>query len=339
MLMKTALRASVRIPPPNLRDPQTINPLLREKSTEIRVVKGYSVMDILRDAGTPEFSEGRYEGNPARDYHEAQDAQTKYLLDLIGCREGSRILEIGCGNGFTLEGIRDRGAVGVGHTISPEQVKFCRAKGLDVHLFDYRMIGDIWNGKFDSVILRGPLEHFVQVLDVIEGRSSALYQELFEILHRLLDPQSESAQVINTTIHFRNAPNLKDLLKNPFLFRWGSEKYHWTLINKGFGGWYPAEGELEEAAKPYFNLQRQDDITEDYHLTSEEWLKQWYKSVRTKPKIWGRLLKSGILRPALTFYLTFGVLGAQSWNWQFRPLRGGEPPTVHYLQLLKRQAA
>src|SRR4051794_8443252 len=96
---------------------------------------------VFVQAGVADYTEGFYDGDPTVPYEVAQQRQFCYLLDQLECRAGSRILEIGCGNGSLLKEVRRRGAHGVGVTISPQQVERCRSQGLDVRLLNYRDIG------------------------------------------------------------------------------------------------------------------------------------------------------------------------------------------------------
>jgi cyclopropane fatty-acyl-phospholipid synthase-like methyltransferase len=289
---------------------------------------------VFRRAGVRDYTEGYYQGDATLPYEEAQHNQICYLLDAAECRAGSRILDIGCGNGRLLEEVRQRGAAGVGVTISPHQVEFCRQRGLDVRLLNYRDIGEEWNGRFDAVVANGSIEHFVQPADAAAGRGDAIYADFFALCHRLLDPRSESRRLINTTIHYgRFQPDPRDALKNPWAFPWFSDSYHYAWLIRGFGGYYPSPGQFERCARPCFKLLRQRDATFDYHLTSEEWLRRGKRSLWSA-RSWARLFPFALRHPLHTFDMLFLLLVAQSWNWQFR---GERPPMTHLWQTWERQ--
>lgn len=284
---------------------------------------------VFQRAGVLDYTEGFYDGDPTVPYEEAQHRQICYLLDAVGCREESRILDIGCGNGTVLDEVRRRGADGVGVTISPEQVRCCTGRGLDVRLLNYRDAGEDLSGQFDAVVANGPIEHFVQPADAGEGRADAIYHEFFAICHRVIDPQSESRKLINTTIHFhRFQPDPQEVMRNPWSFRWFSDKFHYALLMRGFGGYYPSLGQFERCAQPHFKLVGERDATYDYHLTSEEWLRHGMRSLLS-PKQWGRLFPFLLRHPRHATRMLFLLLGAQSWNWQFRT---DEPPMKHLWQ-------
>jgi len=284
---------------------------------------------VFRRAGVLDYTEGFYDGDAALPYEQAQHRQLGYLLDAIGCRPGSRILDVGCGNGSLLDEVRRRGAAGTGVTIAPPQVQCCRARCLDVHLLNYRDIGEAWNGRFDAVVANGPLEHFVQPRDAAEGRADAIYNEFFGICHRVIDPYSRSRRLINTTIHFGNVyVEPQAALRSPWSFPWFSDRFHYALLVQGFGGYYPTQGQLERCADPYFDLVGERDATHDYHLTSEAWLRHGMRSLGSLKQL-GRLLPFAVRHPRHAARMLFLLLVAQSWNWQFRTEK---PPMQHLWQ-------
>lgn len=284
---------------------------------------------IFQRAGVLDYTEGLYEGDSTLPYEEAQRRQICYLLDAVGCSDGSRILDVGCGNGTVLDEVRRRGAAGVGVTISPEQVRCCTRRGLDVRLLNYRNLDEDFSGRFDAVVANGPMEHFVQPVDARAGRADAIYSEFFAICHRVIDPQSESKKLINTTIHFdRFQADPQEVMRSPWSFRWFSDEFHYAWLVRGFGGYYPSIGQLERCARPHFTLVDERDATYDYHLTSEEWLRHGFRSLMS-PRQWGRLLPFLFRHPCHATRMLFLLLVAQSWNWQFRTEK---PPMKHLWQ-------
>jgi cyclopropane-fatty-acyl-phospholipid synthase len=277
---------------------------------------------VFQRAGVLDYTEGLYRGDPSLSYEQAQHDQVCFLLDQVACGRGSRILDIGCGNGTLLDEVRRRGASGVGMTISPQQAQCCKERGLDVHLLNYRNMGDDWHGRFDA-------EHFVQPADAAKGRADQIYREFFAICRRVIDPRSGSRRLINTTIHFDHFhAEPFDAMKSPWSFRWFSDRFHYALLMRGFGGFYPSPGQLERCAGPCFKLAMERNATFDYYLTSEEWLRHGKRSL-LKPRQWARLLPFAVRRPRHTARMLFLLLVAQSWNWQFRTER---PPMKHLWQ-------
>jgi cyclopropane fatty-acyl-phospholipid synthase-like methyltransferase len=294
---------------------------------EPAVVDCYSFFDkVFPTLGMMDYTEGMYGGDLSTPYDVAQQNQIEYVLDEVACGAGSRIIDVGCGNGELLEAARRRGAQAVGITISPEQMKLCTARGLDARLLNYRNLDHAWYGRFDAVIANGPIEHFVQARDAVEGMDDAIYRRMFQRFYRLIDPASPVRKFINTTIYFVRPPDPRDMLHGPLRFRWGSDRFHWAMLNRSFGGWYPRAGQLEACASGAFALRKTVDGTYDYHLTSEHWLhrvQSEMKRVRSAPRLLSRSLGIMARRPRQCCTMLTCMLISQSWNWQFRT---ADPP-------------
>lgn len=284
---------------------------------------------VFPQCGFLDLTEGIYHGNPNLPYAQAQQNQINWLLDQVGCGPGSRILDIGCGNGTLVEAAARRGAKAIGITISPAQVRRCRRRGLDVRLIDYRDLDDVWHGRFDGVIANGSIEHFVQPEDVLAGRDDDVYRHLFAICRHVLKPGREG-RMATTVIHrHEGTPRIRheDLLKSPFRFRWGSSEFHYALLQRGFGGFYPELGQLARCSAPYFDLALEVDGTQDYHFTSEQWMTEALEKLlswKTGTRIWPRLLAYALRHPRHATTMLLCLFVAESWQRQFR---GENPPT------------
>jgi cyclopropane fatty-acyl-phospholipid synthase-like methyltransferase len=296
------------------------------------VVSCYDFLHLSIQTGIEDFTEGIYMGDPNRPYQEAQRLQIEYLLDEIGCHEGSCILDIGCGYGTLLESARERGATAIGITISQPQVNRCREKGLDVHLMNYRNIPQEWNNRFDGIVANGSAEHFVQAKEAAAGLQDTIYRDFFQICHRIIDPSSKNGKLATTIIHYNKQVDPKSLLGCPFRHEWGSDDFHYSMLMNGFGGFYPVKNQLEHCAQGCFTLEHEVDGTHDYHLTSEYWLKQMQKYVRTHQGAWLGLLGKMLKRPIHTITMLTCLLISKSWNWQFRT---DNPPTTLLRQTWK----
>lgn len=293
-----------------------------------RVVTCYSAVDRLFPlCGLFDLTEGIYYGNSATPYEQAQANQHSYLLEQALCGPGMRLLDIGCGYGTLLERAHALEAVETGITIAPEQVAYCQSRRLNVRLLDYRVMPREWDATFDCVIANGSIEHFVRPEDVAARRADEIYRRLFAAVHRSIDPHSASRRFVTTTIHVIREPrDPLALQQNPLRFRWGSDDFHWAVLEAGWGGYYPSIGQLQQCAQEYFELIEEVDGTDDYRLTSEEWLRrvrQAFKS-RQLAKIVGGLLPILFRAPRQLLALLFATFVSESWNWQFRP---PEPPT------------
>jgi hypothetical protein len=65
------------------------------------------------------------------------------------------------------------------------------------------------------------------MLYAVAGKADDVYHHLFAKVHRLIDPDSTNRRFVTTAIHFAGKPaDPLNLMRNPFNFRWGSDKFH-----------------------------------------------------------------------------------------------------------------
>src|ERR687891_710366 len=133
-----------------------------------------------------DFSGAKYDGDFSLTLEEAQRRKHEYVAERIGIEPGRRVLDLGCGWGPLLAFIRERGASGVGVTLSSAQAAACRRHGLDVHVHDARQVTRASFGTFDAVASLGAFEHFCSPAEHRAGRQEEIYRGLFAGIASLL---------------------------------------------------------------------------------------------------------------------------------------------------------
>src|SRR2546421_3534899 len=133
-----------------------------------------------------DFSGAKYDGDFSLSLEQAQRRKHEYVAEQLGLGPGRRMLDLGCGWGALLNFIRNRGATGVGVTLSSAQVAACRRHGLDVHLHDARQVTRESFGPFDAVASLGAFEHFCSPDEFRAGRQEEIYRGLFARISSLL---------------------------------------------------------------------------------------------------------------------------------------------------------
>ena len=298
------------------------------------VVNLYDIAGITTIAGISDYTEGIYNGNPSTDYNIAKKNQHNYLLDEIDAKERFKLLDVGCGLGTLLETARERGVIGTGITISEDQFKRCKNKGLDVHLLNYKNLPLHFNGRFDGIIANGSLEHFCQPEEALQGNQNYVYKHMFKIFYNLLNPNSPSQKLATTAIHFNgNHINPKKLLRNPFL-NFDEKHFYFSILHKSMGGYYPIKDQLKKCASDSFYLIKEVNGTNDYYLTSEYWTSQFKKALFTidfRKELWHHFKK----RPIHSIWTFLNFIGIEAWPWQFR---SENPPTRLYRHTWKRNS-
>lgn len=292
------------------------------------VTNCYDLLALSLLIGIEDYTEGLYQGRRSTPYAEAQRNQHDYLLDQLGVTAGFRLLDVGCGTGSLLRRARERGAEATGITLSPRQVEIGRARGLDVRLLNYLDLGHQFSREFDGIVANGSIEHFCQPEQAACGRQDAIYEHMFEVFYRSLRPDSPVRKVVTTAIHFRGAPVPPEkVLRSPLRQPFDPKGFHFSILQRGYGGYYPAAGQLARCAQSRFRLVSEQEATQDYHFTSEDWSKIFRHALRDNAAFRARLAACFFRRPRHTVFFILSLLGAQSWPWQFR---GTTPPTILY---------
>ena len=313
---------SVKTGSPKL--PVLPQPKSRVAPTEL-VQLCYTLVHAAEAVGIRDLADGEYLPTD-RTLEEGIQRQLSYLLDQVGCdRPGFRLLEIGCGYGHLLQLAKERGAQAVGVNLSPEQVKYCNKRGLQVYFCNYRdlLAATSWHGQFDGVIANGSLEHWVQPEDVQAGRMNSIYQESFAIAHKALDPHTLDARYVTTAIHVKREVKPEYLLTAWYRQPRGSDRRHFSLLHNWMGGYYPVDGQLEKCAKPYFSLAAAMDGTLGYKIANDHRMARMLRGLYTNPKLVWRIARSLIRHPRVTGTMIECYFLAKTWDWQFQ---GEDPP-------------
>lgn len=272
-----------------------------------------------------DYTEGLYHGGDhrSRSLEDAQRDQRAWVLDQARVGPGSRLFEVGCGNGSLLEDAEARGARAVGITPNPNQVRLCRSRGLDVRQRTWQEVGSEHDDDFDAVVANGSLEHFVSLDEARWGLQERIYERFFDLCASLLDRTSRSGRVVLTFIAFRRIPDPDEVDKPSRELPFKSDAYHYRLLERTYRGWYPSGGEqVHRAAEPHFDLIEEEEGTHDYLMTTREWAR------RTRRLLLRRL---PVVLPGLVRWLRDDPDAMErvrcflhgSWGWQFE---GDDPP-------------
>jgi cyclopropane-fatty-acyl-phospholipid synthase len=220
-----------------------------------------------------DFSGAKYDGLVSLSLEQAQRRKHEYVAEQLGIGPGRRVLDLGCGWGPLLNFIRNRGATGVGVTLSRAQAMACRRHDLDVHLFDARQVSRERFGQFDAVASLGALEHFCSPEEYRAGRQEEVYHRLFARIASVLSDKGRF--YLQTMVFGRNmiAAEQIDLDALKGVPPRDSDAWYLALMGRQFpGSWLPfGREQIVRCAEPYFCLASSSNGRLDYIETISQW--------------------------------------------------------------------
>lgn len=238
----------------------------------------YSTIDQifrLSMGETGDFSGAKYDGDFSMSLEQAQRAKHEFIADSLGIKEGSKVLDLGCGWGPFCQYVeRERGAHSIGLTLSRRQAAACRKNGLEVFVKDCRNVKPEDFGIFDAISSVGAFEHFCSIEDWQQGKQEKIYRDFFQSLYHLLPAQGRC--YIQTMTFSKNMLAYEDIDINALR---GSPAHVLALMIKEFpGSWLPYGSEMVEVcAAPYFKLISKSSGRLDYIETISQWRKRFRK--------------------------------------------------------------
>jgi len=247
---------------------------IRVFDPSVTIQRGYQLSLFYND--TPhsqgiDYGFNYYDGDYDKSRKQAQLDKFDHTFHELELQPGMRLIDIGCGCGDWLDYLKRRGIEAVGVNITDDQVRVCRQRGLTVFWTDWKKIlidKEMQNemyGQFDRITFWDTVEHYVpaQYRSDIE-RIDAVYRDMFQLARNLL--QDEHDKVFISCLH--NKP--KNLQENSF---WSVVRKNWYcyILDKFHSGYYPSaeRDDLVRNAQGLFELERREDLTLDYLMTSK----------------------------------------------------------------------
>jgi cyclopropane-fatty-acyl-phospholipid synthase len=193
------------------------------------------------------------------------------VAERIGIEPGKRVLDLGCGWGALLNSFRERGATGVGVTLSSAQLQSCHEHGLDVHLKDAREVTRDTFGEFDAVASLGAWEHFCSPDEYEAGKQEDIYRGLFENVAGLLPGKGRF--YLQTMVFGRNMIDPDEVSRDAPR---ESDAWYLAMMEAAFpGSWLPfGQEQVERCAEPHFRLVSSESGRIDYLETIRQWDKR-----------------------------------------------------------------
>lgn len=267
----------------------------------------YSLIDRifrLSLGETADFSGAKYDGDFSLSLEQAQRRKHEYVAEQIGIAPGARVLDLGCGWGPLLRFVRDRGATGLGVTLSSRQAAACRRHGLDARIHDAREVTRETFGGFDAVASLGAFEHFCSPSEHRAGLQDEIYRRLFEHVAGLLPDGGRL--YLQTMVFGRNMiPAERVDIRAPR----GSDAWYLALMGHQFpGSWLPlGQEQVVRSAAPRFRLVSSVSGRLDYIETIRQWRERFASRSRRKTLLKLRLLPRWLTSADFRLAFTSGV--------------------------------
>jgi cyclopropane-fatty-acyl-phospholipid synthase len=251
-----------------------------------------------------DFSGAKYDGDFSLSLEEAQQRKHDYVAEQVGIAPGRRVLDLGCGWGPMLESVRGRGGRGVGVTLSSAQVAACRRNGLDVFLFDARLIDRESFGTFDAVVSLGAFEHFCSPEEYVAGCQDEIYRDLFV---RVASVLPEGGRFYLQSMVF--GPNMLPLDEIDLTAPPESDAWYLALLGRQFpGSWLPfGREQIARSAAPEFQLVSSSSGRLDYIETIRQWRARFAAPSVRKSLLKLRLLPRWVVSADFRLAFTSGV--------------------------------
>jgi len=240
----------------------------------VTIQRGYQVSLFYNDTPHSEgidYGFNYYNGDYTKSRRQAQIDKFDHAYRALELEPGMRLIDIGCGCGDWLDYLGGRGVEAVGVNITDDQVKVCRARGLTVHWTDWKRIlvdeelQEKLYGRFDRVTFWDTVEHYVPAQfrrDV--ARIDAIYRDMFRLARNLL--RDERGKVFISCLHIKRSVSAEGL-------SWKALRKGWYcyILDKFHSGNYPSarRDDLVRNAAGLFALERREDLTLDYFMTSK----------------------------------------------------------------------
>ena len=223
---------------------------------------------------TADFSAARYMGDFSKTLEKAQKDKHEFMTEELFIKEGSKVLDMGCGWGPFLKFMKEKKVNAIGLTLSDGQYEACKKNGFNVYIKDVRTVKPEDFGSFDAIVSVGAFEHFCSLEEYQAGKQEEVYKNFFETVSRLLP--SGGRFYLQTMSFSKNMidPGQMDLNADK-----NSDAYIVALAAKHLpGSWLPYGSEMiTRNAEPFFNLINISSGRLDYIETIRVWRKMLRK--------------------------------------------------------------
>ena len=267
------------------------------------------------------YSEGYFEGLSEqqikqmgpRDY---ENRKFDKILELLGAKEGSKILDLGCGTSTFGAYCKTKGIEVIGVTVSSEQVKHAKSKGLVAYRKDFKEHIPEFDNSFDHIVMMGSSEHVAPGSGLLlksYDEKSKILSDMLKMCNSYLKP---NGTIFYSGIHI-----------NP--------KYYKTAENftlaRAYGGLFQLDHPDYDIVKSFENTEFKGnrmfsrDSTRDYYLATVHDENHFGQATTFASSGMLKLLAVSIIYPFAFYQYIYYTLGLWMWMWDGNLHLGADP--------------
>jgi cyclopropane-fatty-acyl-phospholipid synthase len=225
------------------------------------------------------YSCARFDGDYSMTIGEAQTKKHQFIVDGCKIKEGTKVLDMGCGWGAFIDYLNKLGAETYGVVLAKGQADACIKNGLNVKHMDSKEITPETFGKFDVVTAMGSPEHLCSIEQYKAGQQKEIYKIYMKQVADLLPVGGRF--YCQTMVFGPNMVKFEDIpfgKTNIYKKEFTNEELMDILCQVFPGSWLPygKEGIIEPAMK-YFKVISIDSGRLDYIETIKRWSQAFLK--------------------------------------------------------------
>ena len=262
-----------------------------------------------------DLSEGYFDGDYKLSIKDATIKKYDYIFDNLQLKPGMKLLDMGCGSGTWMLYCKNKGVKTVGLTLSKEQARVSREKGLEVYVQDYRLENSNFINEFDRITLPGSTEHncsFTGIYNLFGyneniEKCNNIRTNLFKLCKKYLKEDNAKIHIAGLVINDDYKFSNYDLLQG-------------YIMERHYGGRYSRFSDYKKClTDANFKILNIIDTTADYHYTpvvDEDyfgcWKVKWNENTLNKITYF---IKGVLSDPYLLHHWLYYSL--DTWQWQF----------------------
>ena len=262
-------------------------------------------------AADENYSEGYYEGLSETELNnitprEAEHRKFDKILELLGAKQGDKILDLGCGTGTFGEYCKTKGITVVGVTLSSEQVKHSQSKNLEAYRKDFSIYIPEFDNKFNHIVIIGSSEHIPTGSPLYLSSYKKKQEKMTEVLNYCHGYLKEGGQIFYSGIHI-----------NPKFYQTSSN----LILARAYGSLVQMDDPNYDIVKSFTDSKFKDnrlfsrDSTRDYYLATVLDENHFGNAADFFSKGMLMLLGLSLIYPLCFYQYIYYTFGKWMWMW------------------------